>query len=179
MARNRQLEQLGQYAGFRIPKTVVTNFKSGRWGIETLIKSINKFNDTSNINMNDWALTFRRDFESGTNLGLSRSRIFEDLVARTRRVSFFNSEDLSFSSAVNEAFYKIPDSDETKKQLQSELGKHINFMDWKYNETNQTLEYFDAESKIMYSVNFIPSRNSGEYDNMSNVLNVERTQVII
>ena len=179
MARNRQLEQLGQYAGFRIPKTVVTNFKSGRWGIETLIKSINKFNDTSNINMRDWALTFRRDFESGTNLGLSRSRIFEDLVARTRRVSFFNSEDLSFSSAVNEAFYKIPDSDETKRQLQNELGKHINFMDWKYNETNQTLEYFDAESKIMYSVNFIASRNSGEYDNMSNVLNVERTQVII
>ena len=179
MARNRQLEQLGQYAGFRIPKTVVTNFKSGRWGIETLIKSINKFNDTSNINMRDWALTFRRDFESGINLGLSRSRIFEDLVARTRRVSFFNSEDLSFSSAVNEAFYKIPDSDETKKRLQDELGKHINFMDWKYNETNQTLEYFDAESKIMYSVNFVSSRSSGEYDNMSNVLNVERTQVII
>lgn len=107
--RNRRREQLRTYSGFQIPKTVVTRYLKGDWSIDTLVKSIEKFNSDKIINNPNWKEKLK-EFETNYP-GKTKQEVFDEILHESRAVDFFNNTDLSYGAALNEALSKVPDTD--------------------------------------------------------------------
>lgn len=175
MARNRRLEQLRTYSGLQIPKTVVTNYLSGRWKMDTLIKSIKKFNATETFANETWEGEFR-DLERNYP-GRTKQEVFEEILHHTRRASFFGDDTVrSYGAALNDALQQIDPNNEELKKLES-LGKHIDFTQWSYNENNQMMEYSDGV--YLYQVSFMENRLDHDYTDGALVVNKTPVKKVI
>ena len=173
--RNRRQEQLKTYSGFQIPKTVVTRYLKGDWSIDTLVKSIEKFNSDKVINNPNWKEKLR-EFETNYP-GKTKQEVFDEILHESRAVDFFNNTDLSYGAALNEALSKVPDTDKEKKKLAA-LGKHVDFTEWVYNEENQQMEYFvnTPDGLFVYQVAFMDVFE-GDYKNGALTVNYKKVGV--
>jgi len=92
---------------------------------------------------------------------------------------------VSYGAALNEALSKVDDEDQYKKKLAS-LGKHVDFTEWRYNESNQMMEFYNkelelvdgkmVEVKYLYQVQFSDIWD-GDYKNGALVVNKEVSKI--
>lgn len=187
--RDYRKEQLRTYSGFQIPKTVVTRYLKGdspdlnerkkAWSIDTLIKSIEKHNKDKIIKNDLWKeklKSFETDYP-----GKTRAEVFEQIQRETRAVDFFADTDISYGAALNQALTNVDDEDQYKKKLAA-LGKHVDFTEWRYNETNQMMEFYNVELvdgkevKFLYQVQFSDVWE-GDYKNGALIVKKERAKI--
>ena len=177
--RDYRKEQLRTYSGFQIPKTVVTRYLKGDWSIDTLIKSIEKHNKDKVIKNDLWREKLR-SFETDYP-GKTRAEVFEQIQRETRAVDFFADTDISYGAALNQALTNVDDEDQYKKKLAA-LGKHVDFTEWRYNDTNQMMEFYNVELvdgkevKFLYQVQFSDVWE-GDYKNGALIVKKERAKI--
>lgn len=167
------------YGTIKISPTVVAGYKSGRYGIDTLLNNIEKNNPKAQLDSisvseyGTWKGKLRDELQSGD---------FDSMIRLTRANSFYLSEDsaglaTSYKGAMNTALDKVDKNDPNKKALLEAFGRSINFMDWNYSEDNQNL--YTIINGVRWEVQFNEGWKQGEYGINSTVLSVKQTKVNI